>query len=236
METIAFHQSYIKDLPGVEGTEEDYDEFAHLNKVADDPGTDGDAESDMASDSEMLSGSESGGAKATSAFDFRKQLREMASQGKDLLGEEELQDAEDFVNSFMPSSDGLLPAEYANITEMQLPRHKVNKVQRNELDVVSGQSLAKLIIGLSSFPSCRHPVELPVLWVTPIGKSWPFGQRRTKRPVTSVLEELLRPRLPAIQRWRLVRRSTKALWTDLWVCLEHVRPFGKTVARASPRS
>jgi hypothetical protein len=133
---MAFHQSYIKDLPGIEGTEEDHDEFAHLNKVADDPGTDGDAESDAASDSEMLSGSEAD-AKRISVFDVRKRIQDMSARGENLLNEEELQDAEDFVDNFMPSSDGLLPAEYANITEMAFPRQRVSKIQKEDLDIVS---------------------------------------------------------------------------------------------------
>jgi hypothetical protein len=131
---MAFHQSYIKDLPGVEGTEEEHNEFAHLNKVVDDIGTDGDAESDAEEDSEMLSGSETG-PKRISVFDVRKRIRDMGARGEDLLGGEELQDAEEFVDNFMPSSDGLLPAEYPNVTEF--PRQRGNKIQKEDLDIVS---------------------------------------------------------------------------------------------------
>jgi hypothetical protein len=134
---MAFHQSYIKDLPGVEGTEEEHNEFAHLNKVVDDIGTNGDAESDVEEDSEMLSGSEAGAPKRISVFDVRKRIRDMGTRGEDLLGGEELQDAEDFVDNFMPSSDGLLPAEYANITQMEFPRKRGNKIQKEDLDIVS---------------------------------------------------------------------------------------------------
>lgn len=138
-DTLAFHQSYIKDLPGVEGTEEDHNEFSHLNKVTEDVGTDEDAESDEASDSEMLSGSECG-IKRVSKYDVHQRIREMVSRGEDLIGDD-LQDPDEFVNNFMPSSDGMLPAEYENISHVPLMGRRITKIQRDGSEIVSRNRL-----------------------------------------------------------------------------------------------
>ncbi|KAG8853606.1 hypothetical protein FRC20_001189, partial [Serendipita sp. 405] len=127
-ETAAFFNSYAKDLPG--GEDED-PEFAHLRvgvKPMEDADEDGDIEE---------SGSEAGMSAMSEDVDirYRKEMIEGSEPGEEALEhDDELLDAERYVNAHMPSSDGF-GDEYGNIEHVALERRPfIKPPQRTQGD------------------------------------------------------------------------------------------------------
>jgi hypothetical protein len=98
---------------------------------------DADAESDAHSDSEMEEHSDEEGPSRTYTHDdLRREIQEKRDRGEDLIYAEDLQDAEDFFNHHMPSSDAPMPGDYDHIEEVPVVKRRGVHGQGKDPNVV----------------------------------------------------------------------------------------------------
>lgn len=131
---------YKKGLPGEEsaGQDDEDNEFAYLNKVEDD--VEGDADAEAEPDEEMESDNEDEweNRKVVTHAEIQRQLREKLENGENLVDEDDMMDADAYVQQHMPSSDGFLDGDYDNISQVPLMRRPVAKVVDPNDDKVCG--------------------------------------------------------------------------------------------------
>lgn len=134
-DTRPFVDVYNKGLPGEDGRPDDEDnEFAHLNKMQDDVEGDADTELDEAMESEEEDGWES--QKRFTHADLQREVRDKLEKGENLVDDEELMDADVYVQQHMPSSDAFLDGDYDNVSQVPLVRRPVAKVVDHSDDKV----------------------------------------------------------------------------------------------------
>ncbi|PVF95558.1 hypothetical protein CPB86DRAFT_763810 [Serendipita vermifera] len=147
-QTRPFFEAYQRDLPGASGDREEHDEFAHLNQIVDEVDADADAESDAHSDSEMEEHSEEEVLGQTYTHgDLRREIQERRDRGDDLIYADDLQDAEDFVNQHMASSDAPMPGDYDHIEEVPVVKRRGTQSQSKDLNLPLPQSRRRFDLG-----------------------------------------------------------------------------------------
>lgn len=226
-ETSAFYKTYMRDLPGADEADPEDNEFAHLNVEADDVEADADYESDNG-DEEMESGSEAGegGKKTITTNEILRIVQEKEERGEDLVDDEELMDAEEYVRHHMPSSDALMPGEYDNIKIISPRKRPGTKIVRKDVDVVSRPTsctVTRLHFALSySLLALKVPP-----WTKHMRSAWRSGPSRTRRPGKLRHEEShLRRSQVTPRRHRHARRVTNRLYQRPRVC-KRVHPFAQ---------